>query len=81
MVRYTEYDAGVPVIRDKELLPGAMKRLAVLEDNLEGVMEKMCDEYCQYPYKCPNQETLDNICLSCELAKLFDALERIALAQ
>ena len=48
MERYTEYHAGVPVIRDKELLPGAMKRLAVLEDHLEEVMEKMCDEYCQY---------------------------------
>ena len=75
MVRYTEYHAGVPVIRDKELLPGAMKRLAVLEDHLEGVMEKMCDEYCQYPCKCPNQETLDNICRECELAKLFEALK------
>lgn len=75
MERYTEYHAGVPVIRDKELLPGAMKRLAVLEDHLEEVMEKMCDEYCQYPCKCPNQETLDNICRECELAKLFEVLK------
>ena len=31
-VRYTEYHAGVPVIRDKELLPEAMRKLAELED-------------------------------------------------
>ena len=74
-MRYTEYHAGVPVIRDKELLQGAMKRLSVLEDHLEVVMEKMCDEYCQYPCKCPNQETLDNICRECELAKLFEVLK------
>ena len=74
-MRYTEYHAGVPVIRDKELLPEVMKRLAVMEDHLEGVMEKMCDEYCQYPCKCPNQETLDNICRECELAKMFEALK------
>lgn len=36
MERYTEYHAGVPVIRDKELLPEAVKRLAILEDHLEG---------------------------------------------
>lgn len=74
MTRFTEYHAGVPVIRDKELLPEAMKRLAALEDHLEETMEKVCDEYCQYPCICPNQETLDSICGECELAKLFEAL-------
>lgn len=73
MARYTEYHAGKPVIRDKELLPEAMRKLARLED-MADVREKMCDEYCQYPCKCPNQETLDNICSDCELAKLFETL-------
>lgn len=72
-MRYTEYHAGVPVIRDKELLPGAMKKLAKLED-LENIPELICDEYCQYPCKCPNQETLDRICEECGLKELFDAL-------
>lgn len=55
-------------------------KLAELEDMVD-VREKMCDEYCQYPCKCPNQETLDNICSGCELAKLFDVLDGIAPAQ
>lgn len=71
MERYTEYHAGVPVIRDKELLPSAVKKLATLEDHLEETMETICDEYCQYPYICPKQETLDNICGECKLAKLL----------
>ncbi len=51
-----------------------MEKLAKLED-MADIREKMCDEYCQYPCKCPNQETLDNICKECELAKLFEVLE------
>ena len=39
-VRYTEYHAGVPVIRDKELLPEAMRKLAKLED-MADVREKI----------------------------------------
>ncbi len=34
-MRYTEYHVGIPVIRDRALLPEAVKKLAVLEDNLE----------------------------------------------
>ncbi len=74
MERYTEYHAGVPVIWDKELLPEAMKRLAVLEDHLEEAAETVCDEYCKYPYVCPDQETLDRICGECKLKELFEAL-------
>lgn len=73
MVRYTEYHAGVPVIRDKELLPEAMKKLARLED-LEGIQETICDEYCLYPCRCSNQKTLDRICGECGLKELFEAL-------
>ena len=72
--RYTEYHAGKPVIWDRALRPEAVKKLAKLEDMVD-VREKMCDEYCQYPSKCPNQETLDNICSACKLAKLFDVLD------
>lgn len=31
-MRYTEYHDGVAVIRDKTLLPGAMTKLAKIED-------------------------------------------------
>lgn len=73
-MRYTEYHAGKPVIRDRALLPEAVEKLAELEDMVD-IREKMCDEYCQYPCKCPNKETLDNICSACEMAKLFDVLD------
>lgn len=74
MDRYTEYHAGKAVIRDRAVLPEAMGKLVKLED-LVDVREKMCDEYCKYPFVCPDQETLDNICKECELAKLFKALD------
>ena len=74
MGRYTEYHEGKARIRDRALWPEAVNKLAELEDMVD-VREKMCDEYCQYPCKCPNQETLDNICSACKLAKLFDVLD------
>ncbi len=60
MGRCTEYHAGVPVIRDRELLPEAVKKLAKLEDMAD--IRKVCDGYCMYPCECPDQETLDAIC-------------------
>ncbi len=53
-MRYTEYHVGIPVIRDRALLPEAVKKLAVLEDNLEEAAETLCDGYCKYPYVCPD---------------------------
>ena len=35
-MRYTEYHAGKAVIKDKELLPDAMEKLAKLEDAEEN---------------------------------------------
>lgn len=74
MDRYTEYHAGVPVIRDKELLPGAIKKLAMLEDHLEEIRETMCDEFCKFPDIFPEPEILDHFCEKCKMAKLFEAL-------
>lgn len=73
MGRCTEYHAGVPVIRDRELLPEAVKKLAKLEDMVD-IKEKVCDEYCRYPHECLKQETLDAICSGCRLAELFEVL-------
>ena len=52
-----------------------MEFVKVLEDHLEEVMEKMCDEYCQYRASALTQGMLDRICGECELAKLFEALK------
>lgn len=51
-----------------------MKRLAVLEDNLEGVMDKMCDQYCRYPVIFPDQKMMDIFCKKCKLANLLEKL-------
>ena len=37
MKRLTEYHDGVAVIKDKSLLPKAMKKLAALEDQAENM--------------------------------------------
>lgn len=79
-MRYTEYHAGVPVIRDTELLPGAMRKLARLED-LGDIRGLICDRNCKYPYIAQNQETMNYICENCKLVELFEALEEFAPAQ
>lgn len=63
----------MPIRKELRMQEKKSWKLAELE-GMADVREKMCDEYCQYPCRCPNQETLDNICSACELAKLFDVL-------
>lgn len=72
-MRYTEYHAGKAVIRDKALIPGAMEKLAKIED-MDYIPEVCCDEYCKYPQQCRTQEDMDQICDRCKLAKMFDLL-------
>ena len=72
-MRYTEYHAGVAVIRDKSLLPQAMEKLAKIED-MDRIPEICCDEYCKYPGQCRSQEGMDQFCDECKLAELFDLL-------
>lgn len=43
-MRYTEYHAGVAVIKDKALLPQAMEKLAKIED-MDDIPQICCDEY------------------------------------
>lgn len=71
-MRYTEYHAGVAVIRDRTLLPRAMEKLARIED-MNHIPEICCDEYCKYPGQCWQFE-LKDICDGCKLANLFDLL-------
>lgn len=72
-MRYTEYHAGKAVIKDRKLLPGAMEKLAKIEDMTE-IPQICCDEYCKYPDRCQRQDELDEFCTECELAPLFEML-------
>ena len=72
-MRYTEYHAGKAVIKDKALIPGAMEKLARIED-MGRIPEICCDEYCKYPGRCRSQDEMDQICDECKLAKLFGLL-------
>ena len=72
-MRYTEYHDGVAVIKDKSLLPGAMEKLAKIEDMTE-IPQICCDEYCKYPGRVRSQAEMDQICEGCKLAELFDLL-------
>lgn len=72
-MRYTEYHAGIAVIKDKTLLPQAMEKLAKIED-MDYIPEVCCDEYCKYPQQGRTQEDMDQICDECKMAELFDLL-------
>lgn len=72
-MRYTEYHAGKAVIKDRTLLPGAMEKLAKIEDMTE-IPQICCDEYCKYPGQCRSQAEMDQICAGCKLAPLFEML-------
>lgn len=72
-MRYTEYHDGKAVIKDRTLLPGAMEKLAKIED-MDRIPEICCDEYCKYPQQCRTQEDMDQICDRCKLAELFGLL-------
>ena len=72
-MRYTEYHAGVAVIKDKALLPQAMEKLAKIED-MGDIPQICCDEYCKYPRQCRSQTETDRICDECKMSELFDLL-------
>lgn len=70
-MRYTEYHAGVAVIK-KNQTKGAAAKLAKIEDMTE-IPQICCDEYCKYPDRCWQFE-LKEICDGCKLAPLFEML-------
>lgn len=72
-MKYTERHAGKAVIKDKELLPEAIEKLAEAEE-LEIAPGTICDKYCKYPGIAKNQEELDGFCFQCELQGLLNAL-------
>ena len=70
-MRYTEYHAGVAVIKKNKVKDAAAK-LAKIEDMTE-IPRICCDEYCKYPDRCWQFE-LKDVCDGCKLANLFDLL-------
>lgn len=72
-MRYTEYHAGKAVIKDRKLLPGAMEKLAKIE-NMDRIPRVCCEEYCKHPEQCRSQVEMDEICDGCKLAPLFELL-------
>ena len=72
-MRYTEYHVGKAVIKDRQLLPQAMEKLAKIED-MGDIPQICCDEYCKYPGQCRSQTETDRICDECKMSELFDLL-------
>lgn len=71
-MRYTEYHAGVAVIK-KNQTKGAAAKLAKIED-MDRIPQICCDEYCKYPQQGRTPEDMDRICDECKLSELFDLL-------
>lgn len=71
-MRYTEYHAGVAVIK-KNQTKGAAAKLAKIED-MDYIPQICCDEYCKYPQQGSPPEDMDQICDGCKLAPLFEML-------
>lgn len=71
-MRYTEYHAGVAVIK-KNQTKGAAAKLAKIED-MGDMPQICCDEYCKYPQQGRTPEDMDQVCEGCKLAELFDLL-------
>lgn len=44
--------------------------LQISEDKLCEVKEKMCDEYCKWPFNTETQADLNEICAKCPLNDL-----------
>lgn len=59
-MRYTEYHGEVAVIKDKNLMNSAMKKLAEYED-----IEEKQYLICQLTKYCNQQEICDNNCIFC----------------
>ena len=79
MERYTEYNNGIAVIRDKSKLKEAMQKPASYEDVEDySDMEKtttefaeyICDKLCKYPC-IYDQEELDEYCAECKMAEFI----------
>lgn len=83
MERYTEYHCGVAVIKDKEKLPEALRKLAGYEDaeELSNGFDKLtedfaayvCDEICPNPYVFGEEELAEE-CKKCKLETFINTI-------
>lgn len=72
-MRYTEYHSGKAVIKDKSQIGEAMQKLSAFED-MEGIPETICDDYCRFPIAAPSGEYLEARCNRCKLKGLMELL-------
>lgn len=75
-MRYTEYHAGKAVIKDRRLLPGAMEKLAKIE-NMDRIPRVCCEEYCKHPEQCRSQDEMNEICAGCKAGAAIRAVDGI----
>lgn len=83
MERFTEYHCGVAVIKDKEKLPEALRKLASYEDAeelseefnklTEDFAAYVCDEICPHPYVL-GEEDLSKECEKCKLETYINTI-------
>lgn len=41
------------------------------KNDIEKIIEDMCDNYCKMPFVCKTQDELDAVCNDCPLTKLY----------
>lgn len=70
-MRYTEYHAGKAVIKDKNLLPEAMEKLARMED-AEDVVKGLEDLKMSYFLTLANTGDVDKDCAYLNIANAID---------
>jgi hypothetical protein len=75
-VRYTERHAGKAVIRNKNLLPLAIEKLAALEE-AECIPGMICDQICKHTNKCGVLEDMESHCKSCPLNELHHIMQEL----
>lgn len=47
---------------------------AMSPEAVERIMEKLCDDYCQWPYTLTDQEKLSDKCDECEIDAMLRAM-------
>lgn len=47
-----------------------------MKENVDEVMEIICDKYCRFPGECITQGELDKHCDRCELVELLTRLAK-----
>ncbi len=46
----------------------------MVQEKVEELTEKLCDNYCRFPIEVIDQDELDNICMKCPLNEITEVL-------